>query len=292
MPRSRNVVATRKRRKRILKMAKGYFGSKGTLYRTANEQVMRSLQYAYVGRKQRKRDFRKLWIQRINAACKQNDYKYSKLIHGLNLVGIEINRKMLADMAVNDPEGFKALVDIARTAEMNKPAKESKKVIKVKANLGKKVEEKPAKVEKVKEEKVEPVKEEKVEEVKEEKVEPVKEEKPKKVEEVEPEEVLEDDEEDFEDEHLSDDDLEGVEVSSEDDDLEDGEDFVYHISQVKDKKSAHYKRWKVRRSGSSKTIKHFDTQKEAIVAAKRYAESNDTRIVIHKRDGKIRKQQY
>ena len=83
MPRVKNSVVTRKRRKKILKLAKGYFGSKRTLYRTANEQVMRALNYAYIGRKQRKRDFRKLWIQRINAAAKLNGFKYSKLIHGL-----------------------------------------------------------------------------------------------------------------------------------------------------------------------------------------------------------------
>ncbi|MFA6987461.1 MAG: 50S ribosomal protein L20 [Acholeplasmataceae bacterium] len=116
MPRVKNSVVTRKRRKKILKLAKGYFGSKRTLYRTANEQVMRALNYAYIGRKQRKRDFRKLWIQRINAAAKLNDFKYSKLIHGLSLAGVEINRKMLADIAMNDAETFTGLVNIARNA--------------------------------------------------------------------------------------------------------------------------------------------------------------------------------
>ena len=116
MPRVKNSVVTRKRRKKILKLAKGYFGSKRTLYRTANEQVMRALNYAYIGRKQRKRDFRKLWIQRINAAAKLNGFKYSKLIHGLSLAGIEINRKMLADIAMNDAETFTELVNIARNA--------------------------------------------------------------------------------------------------------------------------------------------------------------------------------
>ena len=116
MPRVKNSVVTRKRRKKILKSAKGYFGSKRTLYRTANEQVMRALNYAYSGRKQRKRDFRKLWIQRINAAAKLNDFKYSKLIHGLSLAGVEINRKMLADIAMNDAETFTGLVNIARNA--------------------------------------------------------------------------------------------------------------------------------------------------------------------------------
>ena len=116
MPRVKNSVVTRKRRKKILKLAKGYFGSKRTLYRTANEQVMRALNYAYIGRKQRKRDFRKLWIQRINAAAKLNDFKYSKLIHGLSLAGVEIYRKMLADIAMNDAETFTGLVNIARNA--------------------------------------------------------------------------------------------------------------------------------------------------------------------------------
>lgn len=116
MPRVKNSVVTRKRRKKILKSAKGYFGSKRTLYRTANEQVMRALNYAYIGRKQRKRDFRKLWIQRINAAAKLNGFKYSKLIHGLSLAGVEINRKMLADIAMNDAETFTGLVNIARNA--------------------------------------------------------------------------------------------------------------------------------------------------------------------------------
>lgn len=116
MPRVKNSVATRRRRKKILKLSKGYFGSKRTLYRTANEQVMRSLNYAYIGRKQRKRDFRKLWIQRINAAAKLNGFKYSKLIHGLSLAGVEINRKMLADIAMNDQETFTELVNVARKA--------------------------------------------------------------------------------------------------------------------------------------------------------------------------------
>jgi len=105
-------------------MSKGYFGSKRTLYRTANEQVMRSLQYSYVSRKLRKRDFRKLWIQRINAACKLHDYQYSKFIFGLSLANIKINRKMLADMAVYDEAGFKELVEVAKEAVKNAPLKE------------------------------------------------------------------------------------------------------------------------------------------------------------------------
>lgn len=102
MPRVKGGVVSRKRRKRVLKLAKGYFGSKHTLYKTANEQVMKSLQYAYRDRRQKKRDFRKLWITRINAAARMNGLSYSKLMHGLKLAGIEVNRKMLADLAVSD----------------------------------------------------------------------------------------------------------------------------------------------------------------------------------------------
>ena len=97
MPRVKGGVVSRKRRKRVLKLAKGYFGSKHTLYKTANEQVMKSLQYSYRDRRQKKRDFRKLWITRINAAARMNGLSYSKLMHGLKLAGIEVNRKMLAD---------------------------------------------------------------------------------------------------------------------------------------------------------------------------------------------------
>lgn len=116
MPRVKNSPQTRARRNKVLKLAKGYFGSKRTLYRTANEQVMRSLQYAYRDRRVRKREFRKLWIQRINAASTNLGLKYSKFIHGLTLAGIEVNRKMLADIAVNDPKGFQTLVNLANDA--------------------------------------------------------------------------------------------------------------------------------------------------------------------------------
>ena len=109
MPRVKGGVVSRKRRKRVLKLAKGYFGSKHTLYKTANEQVMKSLQYAYRDRRQKKRDFRKLWITRINAAARMNGLSYSKLMHGLKLAGIEVNRKMLADLAVSDAAAFTAL---------------------------------------------------------------------------------------------------------------------------------------------------------------------------------------
>ncbi|MCI7003753.1 MAG: 50S ribosomal protein L20 [Eubacteriales bacterium] len=105
----RSVNALKKRRA-ILKQAKGYRGSKSKLYRVAREAVMKSGQYAYVGRRLKKRNFRSLWIQRINAACHQNDISYSKFMYGLKQANIGLNRKILADMAVNDAEGFKALV--------------------------------------------------------------------------------------------------------------------------------------------------------------------------------------
>lgn len=105
----RSVNALKKRRA-ILKQAKGYRGAKSKLYRVAREAVMKSGQYAYVGRKLKKRNFRSLWIQRINAACHQNDISYSKFMFGLKQANIGLNRKILADMAVNDAEGFKALV--------------------------------------------------------------------------------------------------------------------------------------------------------------------------------------
>ncbi|CAM3615170.1 50S ribosomal protein L20 [Erysipelothrix sp. HDW6B] len=116
MPRSTNSVASRARRKKVLKLAKGYYGSKHTLYRTANEQVMRSLRYAYRDRKQLKREMRKLWITRINAAARQNDMSYSTLMHGLRLANIDINRKMLSEIAIHDPKGFATLVTKAQKA--------------------------------------------------------------------------------------------------------------------------------------------------------------------------------
>ena len=121
MPRVKGGYVTRQRRKKVLKLAKGYFGSKHTLYKTAHEQVMRSLAYSYRDRKVRKRDFRKLWIQRINAACQLNGMKYSRFINGLNRAGIEVNRKMLAEMAVNDAKGFAQLVELAKAGLVNEP---------------------------------------------------------------------------------------------------------------------------------------------------------------------------
>ncbi|MBO4823731.1 MAG: 50S ribosomal protein L20 [Clostridia bacterium] len=109
----RSVNALKKRRK-TLKLAKGYRGTKSTLYRVAREQVMKSGQYAYVGRRLKKRDFRKLWIARINAAARQNDITYSRLMDGLKKANVNINRKMLSEMAINDTAAFTALVDIAK----------------------------------------------------------------------------------------------------------------------------------------------------------------------------------
>ena len=116
MARVKGGTVTRKRRKKVLTLAKGYYGSKHTLYKTANEQVMNSYNYAYRDRRQKKRDFRKLWIARINAAARMNGLSYSKLMHGLKVAGIDINRKMLADLAINDASAFTALTDQAKEA--------------------------------------------------------------------------------------------------------------------------------------------------------------------------------
>lgn len=130
MPRVKGGYTTRRRRKAVLKLAKGYYGSKHTLYRTAHEQVMRSLAYAYRDRKARKRDFRKLWISRINAACQLNGMKYSRFINGLAKAEVAINRKMLAEMAVNDPAGFTNLCETASKALAAKPkAKKEENVV-------------------------------------------------------------------------------------------------------------------------------------------------------------------
>jgi len=114
MVRVKNSVATRARRKKVLKKAEGYFGSKHRLYKTAHEQVMHSERYAYRDRKQTKRNFRKLWITRINAECRVNDISYSRFIDGLNKAGIEINRKMLSELAIHDKEAFANLVKLAK----------------------------------------------------------------------------------------------------------------------------------------------------------------------------------
>lgn len=114
MARVKRGVGAKKRHKRVLKQAKGYFGAKSKLFKTANQAVMKSLNYAYIGRKTRKRDFRKLWITRINAAARLNGMSYSKFINGLKKAEIEVNRKMLSEMAIHDAEGFSKLVDIAK----------------------------------------------------------------------------------------------------------------------------------------------------------------------------------
>jgi large subunit ribosomal protein L20 len=119
MPRVKGGTVTRKRRKKVLKLAKGFFGSKHRLYKVANQQVMKSHMYAYRDRRQKKRDFRKLWITRINAAARMNGLSYSRLMHGLKLAGIEVNRKMLADLAVADEKAFAELATAAK-AQLNK----------------------------------------------------------------------------------------------------------------------------------------------------------------------------
>lgn len=116
MARIKGAVMTRKRRNKVIGMAKGYWGTKSSHYKMANQAVMKSLKYAYSGRKQKKRDFRKLWITRISAACKLNGMNYSTFIHGLKLAGIEMNRKMLSETAIHDPEAFTALTEQAKAA--------------------------------------------------------------------------------------------------------------------------------------------------------------------------------
>ena len=116
MARVKGALATRKRRKRILKLAKGYRGAKSKLFRTAKQAVMKSLVYAYTGRKLRKRDFRRLWITRISAAAKLNGINYSQFMNGLKKANIDMNRKMLSEIAIADPEGFAALVEKAKAA--------------------------------------------------------------------------------------------------------------------------------------------------------------------------------
>ena len=129
MARVKGGTISRARHKKVLDQAKGYFGSKHRLYRTANEQVMHSGKYAFRDRKQKKRDFRKLWITRINAACRQNDISYSKFINGLNKAEIDINRKMLSEIAIDNPKAFTELVSVAKDAlegKVTKAVKETK----------------------------------------------------------------------------------------------------------------------------------------------------------------------
>jgi large subunit ribosomal protein L20 len=111
MPRSNNAVASRARRKRILKMAKGYYGARKNVWTVAKNAVEKGMQYAYVGRKQRKRQFRRLWITRINAGARQHGMSYSQFMGAVHANGIELNRKVLADLAMNHPQAFKAIID-------------------------------------------------------------------------------------------------------------------------------------------------------------------------------------
>lgn len=117
MARVKGGTVTHARRKRVLKRASGYFGSKHLLFKTAKEQVMHSLRYAYISRRNIKRDYRKLWIRRINAACRLNDISYSKFMYGLKVANININRKMLSELAINDPKAFADLVKTAKKAK-------------------------------------------------------------------------------------------------------------------------------------------------------------------------------
>ena len=151
MARVKNGAVTKARHKKVLKEAKGYFGSKHRLYKTAKEQLMHSGQYAFRDRKQKKRDFRKLWITRINAACRQNDISYSRFIEGLTKAGVEVNRKMLSEIAINDPKTFSELVKVAKDGKAGKVAKATE-VIGNEVTIGEKKAAKAEKKETVKKE--------------------------------------------------------------------------------------------------------------------------------------------
>ena len=167
MARVKNGAVTKARHKKVLKAAKGYFGSKHRLYKTAKEQLMHSGQYAFRDRKQKKRDFRKLWITRINAACRLNDISYSRFIEGLTKAGVEINRKMLSEIAINDPKAFSELVKVAKDGKAGK-IKPATEVAGNEVTVGA-AKKATAKKAEVKEEKTTTKKETKKEEVKEEK---------------------------------------------------------------------------------------------------------------------------
>ena len=117
MTRVKGAMATRKRRKKVLKLAKGYFGSKSRHFKMAKQAVMKSGNYAYIGRKQKKRDFRRLWITRISAGCKANGVNYSTFMNGLKKAGVTLNRKMLSEIAISDPAAFASLVETAKSAK-------------------------------------------------------------------------------------------------------------------------------------------------------------------------------
>ena len=163
MTRVKNSVTTKARHKKVLKAAKGYFGSKHRLYKTAKEQLMHSGQYAYRDRRQKKRDFRSLWITRINAACRENEISYSRFIEGLNKAGIEVNRKMLSEIAISDPSAFSEIVKQAKLGLEGKLVAAKKEVtseveilkaeeVKEEKKTAKKTASKKADVEEVKEE--------------------------------------------------------------------------------------------------------------------------------------------
>ena len=158
MARVKNGAVTKARHKKVLKQAKGYFGSKHRLYKSAKEQLMHSGQYAFRDRKQKKRDFRKLWITRINAACRQNDISYSRFIEGLNKAGVEVNRKMLSEIAINDPKMFSEFVKVAKDGKAGKITKSTevigREVTINGAKATKKTEEKKVAKKEVKEETV------------------------------------------------------------------------------------------------------------------------------------------
>ena len=158
MARVKNGAVTKARHKKVLKAAKGYFGSKHRLYKSAKEQLMHSGQYAFRDRKQKKRDFRKLWITRINAACRQNDISYSRFIEGLNKAGVEVNRKMLSEIAINDPKMFSEFVKVAKDGKAGKITKSTevigREVTISGAKATKKTEEKKTTKKEVKEETV------------------------------------------------------------------------------------------------------------------------------------------
>ena len=158
MARVKNGAVTKARHKKVLKDAKGYFGSKHRLYKSAKEQLMHSGQYAFRDRKQKKRDFRKLWITRINAACRQNDISYSRFIEGLNKAGVEVNRKMLSEIAINDPKMFSEFVKVAKDGKAGKITKSTevigREVTINGAKATKKTEEKKVAKKEVKEETV------------------------------------------------------------------------------------------------------------------------------------------
>ncbi len=148
MARVKNGVVTKARRKKVLKAASGYFGSKHRLFKTAREQLMHSGQYAFRDRRQKKREFRKLWITRINAACRENGISYSRFIEGLSKASVEVNRKMLSEIAINDPKAFSELVKVAKDGKAGKVKKEVEKqktdqVVKEEVKV-----EKPVKIEK------------------------------------------------------------------------------------------------------------------------------------------------